>query len=491
LSGGGLRAIGIAALSLLAGCSSIEYLLHSAGGHLEVMAARRPIPEVVADPATPEALARRLEEVERVRDFAEEELALPAGGSYRSYADIGRDYVVYSVVAAPTLSLAPRTWCYPVAGCLSYRGYFDLARAGAQSDALRSRGFDVYVAPVQAYSTLGWFDDPLLNTLLRGPTWHTAGVVFHELAHQRIFVAHDTAFNEAYAVAVQEEGERRWLARHGDQAALRSWRRFTAARAQFLQLVREARAELEAIYASADDDADKLAAKERALRALRGRYANMPARLAGYRGLDRWFGQDLNNAKLALVSTYNDLVPRFAALIAREGGDMAAFHRAVETLAERDHRARRAGLPPAPRGDPGATSAVARGHRVRLGQAAQCQHAGNAEGGPQGQHGKHRAPAQQVQQRGHQLDGQQGEQEAEAGLQGEGGADVARIRELAHCGAELGAVGDHLEAPAQAQRRQQQRMAEQQPGRQGTGAGNRQAGDGEGGAPEAVRQQAG
>jgi predicted aminopeptidase len=348
LRGRGPRTAALAALTLLAGCASVDYLLHTAGGHFEVMSARRPIPEVIADAETPEALARRLEEVERIRDFAEEELALPVGGSYRSYADVGRDYVVYSVVAAPALSLTPHTWCYPVVGCLSYRGYFDLARAAAAAEVLREQGFDVYVAPVQAYSTLGWFDDPVLNTLLRGPSWYTAGVIFHELAHQRIYVAHDTAFNEAYAVAVQEEGERRWLARHGTDDQRRSWRRYTAAREQFLEVVRAARGELAVIYESADDDAGKQAAKERTLRVLRGHYANTPARLAGYRGLDRWFAQDLNNAKLALVSTYNELVPRFAALLAREGHDMAAFHRAVEALAGLEQQARRAGLPPAP-----------------------------------------------------------------------------------------------------------------------------------------------
>jgi predicted aminopeptidase len=253
---------------------------------------------------------------------------------------------VWSVTAAPALSLEPHQWCYPVVGCLSYRGYFDLARASAEAARLRADGYDVYVAPVQAYSTLGWFDDPVLNTLLRGPQWYTASILFHELAHQRVYVPGDTAFNEAYAVAVQEEGERRWLAQHGDDGERASHARYQHAQAQFLDAVRATRAELEALYASDRPDPEKLAAKAALLRALRGRYADLRVQWGGYRGYDRWFAQDLNNAKLALVSTYNALVPRFRALIARERGDMAAFHREVARIASLDADARRAALPP-------------------------------------------------------------------------------------------------------------------------------------------------
>ena len=340
---------GAAALAacLLAGCSGASYLLHSASGHLQVLSARRPIPDVLRDPATDESLAGRLREVEQMRAFAQTELALPAGGSYRDYADVGRDYVVWSVVAAPALSLEPRRWCYPVVGCLSYRGYFELARAAAEARRLREAGYDVYVAPVQAYSTLGWFDDPVLNTLLRGPPWYTAGVMFHELAHRRLYIPGDTAFNEAYASAVQEEGERRWLAAHGDRDALEDHARHRAAHAAFLDLVAGTRDELEALYAGPLPDARKLARKDEVLRGLRARYAELRRGWGGYRGFDRWFAQDLNNAKLALVATYNDLVPRFAALLASLDGDMAAFHRAAEDLAAVDPASRRAALPPA------------------------------------------------------------------------------------------------------------------------------------------------
>lgn len=338
----------LAAVVPLSGCASVDYLLHVTGGHLDMMAARRPIPSVIEDAATPAQVRARLERVQLMRRFAAEVLALPEAGSYRDYADVGRSYVVWSVTAAPVLSLEAHRWCYPVVGCLSYRGYFDLARASAEAERMRAQGYDVYVAPVQAYSTLGWFDDPVLNTLMRGSEWYTASIIFHELTHARLYVPGDTAFNEAYAVAVQEEGERRWLARYGDEPARANHARFQRAQAAFLDAVNATRLQLLALYASARPDAEKLAAKAAAFRALRARYAGMRAQWGDYRGYDRWFGQDLNNAKLALMSTYNELVPRFTALIEQVGGDMESFHDEVARIATLDKTARRAALPRAP-----------------------------------------------------------------------------------------------------------------------------------------------
>jgi predicted aminopeptidase len=309
------------------------------------MSARRPIADLLADPDTSPELSARLQRVQTMRDFAARELGLPAQGSYRHYVDVGRDYVVWSVSAAPALSLEPRRWCYPVVGCLSYRGFFDLERAGAEARALRARGYDVYVAPVQAYSTLGWFDDPVLSTLLRGPPWYAASVMFHELAHQRVYVSGDTAFNEAYAVAVQEEGERRWLTRHGDIREREQYRRYRQAQQQFLAAVRATRDALRVVYESQASAAEKLARKSRELHSLRARFVELRQEWGGYRGYDRWFAQDLNNAKLALVSTYNDLVPRFHALLSSTGNDMQAFHSEVARIAALGFDARRAALP--------------------------------------------------------------------------------------------------------------------------------------------------
>jgi len=228
----------MAAALFLGGCAQMEYLLQSAQGHMAVMAAREPIENVLDDPATPVQLAERLRGVNSMRAFARDELDLPAQGSYRHYVQLERAHVLYSVSAAPPLSLTPRQWCYPIVGCVSYRGYFELRRAGDEAAFLRAQGDDVYVAPVQAYSTLGWFDDPVTSPLLRGPSWYTASVIFHELAHQKLYIADDTAFNEAYAVAVQREGERRWLADHGDAAQREQYARYRSTQEQFLTLVR-------------------------------------------------------------------------------------------------------------------------------------------------------------------------------------------------------------------------------------------------------------
>lgn len=327
--------------SLLGGCASLEYYWQSVRGHLEVQTALRPIDAVIADPESPEALRRRLREVQAMVRFAAAKLDLPGQGSYRDDADIGREYVVWTVVAAPRLSLEPRRWCYPVVGCLSYRGFYDLAEAGRYARSLRQADFDVYVAPVRAYSTLGWFSDPVLNTLMSGPDWDLAGVIFHELTHQKLYLAGDTDFNEAYATTVQREGQRRWLAARGSERQRRHFGEASARRREFLALVDDFRARLADLYRSAAPPATRLAAREGIFRAMRGAYADLKSRWQGYRGYDRWFGQDLNNAKLALAATYHALVPGFEALLKLKGGDLRAFHQAVARLEDLSPQERR------------------------------------------------------------------------------------------------------------------------------------------------------
>ncbi|MFT5446179.1 MAG: putative aminopeptidase [Gammaproteobacteria bacterium] len=329
----------------LVGCAQMNYLLQSANGHLALLDAREPIAGLLEDPATPAALTAQLQRVEVIRGFAQSELALPNRGSYRHYVDLGRTHLLYSVSAAPTLSLYPRQWCYPIVGCVTYRGFFELRAANHEAARLRQAGDDVYVAPVDAYSTLGWFDDPVTSALLRGPHWYTAGVLFHELAHQQVYAASDSPFSEAYAVAVQREGERRWLARHGNAADREQYARYHSTREQFLVMVRRVREQLAALYASSVDDAEKLRQKQVLFEQLRARFVQMRWSWGGYRGFDRWFAQDLNNAKLALVATYNDLVPRFTRLLADLNGDMRAFHGRVAQLAALNSQQRREGLP--------------------------------------------------------------------------------------------------------------------------------------------------
>ena len=202
-------------LVLLAGCADLIYYRQAAAGQWELLQARQPVTELLTDPATDPDLRRRLETTQALRDFASTELALPDNNSYRDYADLQRPWVVKNVFAAPELSLEPRRWCFPFVGCLSYRGYFDAVAAQRLVDELRTTGDDVYLAEISAYSTLGWFADPLLNTFIRWPTGRLAELLFHELAHQRLYIAGDTAFNEAFATAVGQLGAERWLERHG------------------------------------------------------------------------------------------------------------------------------------------------------------------------------------------------------------------------------------------------------------------------------------
>ncbi len=318
--------------SLLSGCTTLEYYWQSARGQLDVQLARRPISAVLIDPNTPETLRRKLIDVQTMVRFAADELALPNQGSYQDYADIGRDTVVWTVVAAPRLSLTARRWCYPVVGCLSYRGFYSPADAAHLAATLQAQGDDVYVAPVRAYSTLGWFADPVLNTVLNGPSWDLAGILFHELTHQKLYISGDTGFNEAYATAVQREGVQRWLAGRGDAAQQQQYQRAQQRQREFRTLVFAYRRQLEAVYQSNLKDSTKLQRRRQIFRAMRGAYADLRSKWQGYSGYDRWFGQSLNNAKLALLATYNDLVPAFNVLLKLKHGDMAALHRTVAQL---------------------------------------------------------------------------------------------------------------------------------------------------------------
>lgn len=327
-------------LVLLAGCADLTYYRQAAAGQWELLQARQPVTELLTDPATDPDLRRRLGTTQALRDFASTELALPDNNSYRDYADLQRPWVVKNVFAAPELSLEPRRWCFPFVGCLSYRGYFDAAAAQRLVDELRTTGDDVYLAEISAYSTLGWFADPLLNTFIRWPTGRLAELLFHELAHQRLYIAGDTAFNEAFATAVGQLGAKRWLERHGSAEEREEFAADVRRRREFLDVVTETRAQLAALYDSPRDDEEKRAGKHEILAGLRARYQELKQEWGDYAGYDRWFARDLNNAKLAGVSTYYHWVPAFVALFDQEGRDFAAFYQAVEALGR---------LPPAER----------------------------------------------------------------------------------------------------------------------------------------------
>jgi len=326
----------------LSGCGSL-YLAQAAAGQWGVMAAREPIEAVAADPATPDELRVRLEEVMAAREFASRELALPDNASYRQYAALDRPYVVWNVVAVPEFSVAPQEWCFPIAGCVAYRGYFNEQRARDYALTLESRGYDVVVGGVAAYSTLGRFADPVLSTMMGYGDAQLAGVIFHELAHQVVYVPGDSAFNEAFAVTVEQEGLARWLALRDQPGKLAAWRKWRAAQAQLAALVARYRESLRGLYAR-DLAAPAMRERKRAiLGELAGELRALEARTGvrmGYAHIDA----GLNNAHLASVATYYDCVPGFERLLAAQGGDLPRFYAAVKALAAEPMEVRHAAV---------------------------------------------------------------------------------------------------------------------------------------------------
>ncbi len=322
-----------------AGCANFSYYLQSADGQLRVLHARRPITEVVADPATPPALKARLELALRLRDFASAELKLPDNGSYRNYADLHRPYIVWNVFAAPEFSVTPKRWCFLIAGCVGYRGYFSRDNAEEFAAGLRAEGYDAFVSGVPAYSTLGWFDDPVLNTFINYPEYELARLLFHELAHQRVYAKNDSQFNESFAVTVETVGVERWIAERGEPAMKQAFDTAQMRRTGFLALIHEYREKLRALYQKplAPDEMRKRKAETFAQ--MREAYADLKTRWNGFSGYDRFFA-DLNNAQLASVAIYTGLVPQFQQLLARCGGDLSLFYKEVEKLAAlpRDER---------------------------------------------------------------------------------------------------------------------------------------------------------
>ena len=321
--------------SAVTGCTSISYYAQSLEGHVKIMAARKNVERLVQDPSTPKPLRAKLTSASTIRRFATDELALPDNSSYRSYVDIGRDNVTFAVFAAPQFSLTPITWCFPVFGCVPYRGYFSRKSAAESAAGLQRQGLDVYVSGVTAYSTLGWFSDPLLNTMLRQDDTYIASLIFHELAHQKIYVNNDSAFNEAFAVAVETSGVRKWLRATGNRVGLRRYEADRRRRADFLGLIAKTRDALRQVYGSPRSPEQMAAAKAATIDRLRTRYRQMrDQRWAGYRGYDAWFTTPINNAKLAATAVYGEQVPAFLRLFDLCSGDYPRFYASVRRIAD-------------------------------------------------------------------------------------------------------------------------------------------------------------
>jgi predicted aminopeptidase len=325
-----------AAIALVAALSGGCYLLQSAQGQLALMSKRKPIDKVIAAPATPPKLRAQLKAVTAIRDFASHELGLPDNGSYRKYADIGRPYVVWNVVAAPEFSVDPKRWCFPIVGCVAYRGYFVEARARRFAAGLHAEGFDVLVGGVAAYSTLGHFDDPILSTMVSWNDVELAAIIFHELTHQLLYVSNDAAFNEALATTVEEEGVKRWLQQQGRQQDLAEHLLEQQRYLEVIALLGKTREQLAALYALGLPPPLMRERKREAFEQLRGAYGALRAQWGGHAPFDAWFAQDINNAHLASIATYFACVPGFERELQAAGGNLPAFYRRVRALAKLD-----------------------------------------------------------------------------------------------------------------------------------------------------------
>ena len=338
----------------LSGCADLGYYWQSASGHLALMNAARPVDDWLQDDATPAPLKSQLALARRMRRFAVDALGLPDNPSYRRYADLHRSAAVWNVVAAPAFSLELKTWCFALAGCVGYRGYFQEADAQAEATDLAAQGLETSVYGVPAYSTLGWLNwaggDPLLNTFIAYPEGELARLLFHELAHQVVYAPGDTVFNESFATAVERLGVARWLDAQtgpGGEAARRAYAQFDRKRQQFRALTRATRLELAGIYASNQAQAQagpsQLALKMRAMQHFRDDYARLRASWGGYAGYDPWVAR-ANNAAFGAQAAYDALVPGFEALFEREGRDWHRFYAAVRRLAGQPQAERHAAL---------------------------------------------------------------------------------------------------------------------------------------------------
>jgi len=329
------RALLASSLALLSGCTSLGYYAQAAQGQFSLLYKAKPINEWLSDSLVDQSLKTKLRRVQEIREFAVRELSLPDNASYKNYADLKRPFVVWNVVATPEFSLVPEQWCFPVAGCVDYRGYYDKEAALSFAEELRKKGLDVRVTGVPAYSTLGWFNDPVLSTFIHYPEPEVARLIFHELAHQVAYAAGDSPFNESFATAVEEVGLSHWLDNRGDDTMRDAYRIYKDRRNEFLALLNKYRLQLEATYQQPINDDEKRQRKSELMQSIQIDYSVLKQTWGGYSGYDRWFNEPVSNAHFALIATYNDWVPEFKALMA-EQKTLPAFYVAVKALADRD-----------------------------------------------------------------------------------------------------------------------------------------------------------
>lgn len=334
-------AIAMLLLQMMSGCAHLGYYTQAVQGHFAVLAEAKPIDRWLDDPSVADDLKNRLKRVREIRSFAARELALPNNGSYTKYADLGRKFVMWNVVATPELSLTPERWCFPVAGCVDYRGYYSREAAQAFADKLSRQSLDVRVSGVPAYSTLGWFSDPVLSTFIEYPDAELTRLIFHELAHQIAYAPGDSQFNESFATAVEEVGVMRWLKVYGNDAMREQYRAYQQRKEDFLNLLSTYGRLLDDNFSRPVSDTEKRQRKTEIFAELQKHYIRIKSeQWDGYAGYDRWFGERMTNAHFALIATYHDLVPAFRALLEKES-HLPDFYQAVNKLAKMDKAARR------------------------------------------------------------------------------------------------------------------------------------------------------
>lgn len=303
---------------------------------MEILQSREPISDLIDNPDTPTALRKKLKFIQTVRDFADKQLHLPVNDHYLSYVELNRPYVVWNVFAAPEFSLTPKTWCFPIVGCVAYRGYFSEEDAQRYGNSLKQAGNDVFIGGTIAYSTLGWFDDPVLSTFLVLSAPEIAALIFHELAHSILYIQDDTAFNESFATAVEQEGLRRWQSSANDLRGYENWLQKGQRRQQFISLVLKYRTKLHDLYQGNLPLTEKRNQKAAVFDQMRSEFLDLKLEHTAMAAYDDWFSKPLNNAQLISVSTYHNWVPAFRKMLAASGGDLEEFYQKCRQLAKKD-----------------------------------------------------------------------------------------------------------------------------------------------------------
>ena len=351
-----LSILSISLVLISTGCAQLSYYAQATQGQLGLVASAKPIDHWLADPKVSDQLKQRLSRTKQIRRFAVQALDLPDNGSYTRYAELNQPYVVWNVIATPELSMKPVQWCFPVAGCVDYRGYYRKEDAEHFAHELRSQGHEVRVSGVPAYSTLGWFNDPVLSTFIAYPEAEVARMLFHELAHQVAYAPGDTPFNESFATTVESIGVEQWLDKHGTLESRGRYHEFRQRKRDFIKLLAQHRERLEQVYASDSSDDEKRHQKALVLASLKQSYHQLKTeQWGGYTGYDPWFNDPITNAHFVLVATYEELVPAFQFLYA-ESGSLKKFYANVKAMAKQDKARRRERLALLMQMPPAATS---------------------------------------------------------------------------------------------------------------------------------------